>query len=130
MRATGLVDVDVVTDAVRREELDPELREERVEPRLIRGDPLAAQLVRLASDLGVPKAASHTAARLQHDDLAPGGDELARGREPGDSRADDCDVRLDLLLAHVAPLIRRRAPLARPRGLFALRPPCSPRPIG
>ena len=70
----GRVDVDVLALAEAREELDPELLEQRVHRRLVGGDPLAAELVRLAADLGVPDAAADPVAGLEHDDV----DALAR----------------------------------------------------
>ena len=66
-----------------------------MEPRLVRSDPLAPELVRLAADLGVPEASTDAVARLQHDDVTPLGYELARRGEPGYTRADDGDVGLD-----------------------------------
>ncbi len=51
------VDVQVVAFAVGVEQLDPELSEQRVHLALVGRDPLAAELVRLATDLGVEDAA-------------------------------------------------------------------------
>ena len=85
----ALVDVDVVAVAVRREELDPELGEQRVQPRLVRRDPLAAELVRLAADLGVPEPAADAVARLEDDDVAALRDEPTRRGEPGDAGPHD-----------------------------------------
>ena len=112
-RLAGFVDVDVVALAVRREELDPELVEERVHPRLVRGDPLAPELVRLASELGVPETPADTVSRLEDDDVAALGHELAGGSEAGDARAHDGDVGLDHAGAR-ASLRRAAAAAARP----------------
>ena len=113
MRAPGLVDVDVVTLAVRREELDPELVEQRVHPRLVRGDPLAAELVGLAADLRVPETSADTVSRLEDDDVATLGDEAAGSGEAGHARAHDGDVGLDQAGAH-ASLRSAAAAAARP----------------
>ena len=112
-RVPGFVHVDVVALAVRREELDPELVEERVHPRLVRGDPLAPELVRLASELGVPETSADTVSCLEDDDLAALGHELAGGGEAGHARAHHGDVGLDHAGAH-ASLRRAAAAAARP----------------
>jgi hypothetical protein len=54
VRSAVPVDVHALPVAVRGKELDPELAQERVEPRLVRRDPFAAELVRLAAELRVP----------------------------------------------------------------------------
>ena len=82
----------MVALAVGVEELDPELGEQRVHLALVGRDPLAAELVRLAADLDVEQAPADAVARLEHDDVAAGGDELGRGDEPGEAGADDDDV--------------------------------------
>ena len=102
MRAPGLVDVHVVAVAVGGKELDPELGEQRVQPRVVRRDPLAAELVRLAADLGVPEPAADAVARLEDDDVAALRDETRRRREPGDPGADDGDVGLDQAGVHAS----------------------------
>ena len=112
-RVAMLVDVDVVAVAVRREELDAELTEQRVHPRLVRRDPLAAELVRLAAELRVPEPPTDAVARLEHDDVAALGDEPSRGSQPGDTGADDHDVGLDQAGAH-ASLRSAAAAAARP----------------
>ena len=113
VRTAGLVDVDVVAVAVRGEEVDPELVEQRVHARLVRRDPLAAELVRLAADLGVPEAPSDPVARLEDGDVASLGDEPARGSQSGHAGADDDDVGLDQAGVH-ASLLNAAAAAARP----------------
>ena len=103
-RGAVSTDVHVLALAEAREQLDFELGEKCVHGRVVRGDPLPAELVRLAADLGVPDAAADAVARLEHDHLATGCDERARRRQPGDAGTDDCDVGLDLARAH-APII-------------------------
>ena len=76
------------------EALEPELGEERVHLALVRGDPLAAELVRLAADLDVEQAPADAIARLEHDDLAARRGEIGGRDEAGDSGADDDDISL------------------------------------
>ena len=90
-RAVG-VDVEVVALAVGVEELDPELGEQRVHLALVRRDPLAAELVRLAADLDVQQPAADAVARLEHDHLAARRDEVRGRREAREARADDDDI--------------------------------------
>ncbi len=59
---------------------------------LIRSDPLAAELVGLAADLGVEQPPADAIACLEDDDLAPGRDELGRGDQAGKSSTDHRDV--------------------------------------
>ena len=112
-RVPVLVDVDVVSVAVGGEEVDAELLEQRVHARLVRRDPLAAELVRLAAELGVPEPSADAIARFEHDDLAALGDEAPRGGETCDAGADDGDVRLDHAGAH-ASFLSAAAAAARP----------------
>ena len=98
---SGRIDIDVVAFAIRREELDPELVQQRVQPRLIRGDPLAAELVGLAAQLRVPEAAADPVARLEDDDvLTPLDQPRCRG-EPGDPGAHDHAIGRQLACTHV-----------------------------
>ncbi len=60
---------------------------------LVGRDPLSAELVRLAADLDVQKAAADAVACLEDDDLATRGDEVGRGDEAGDAGTDHGDVR-------------------------------------
>ena len=96
------VDVDVVSVAVGGKEADAELLEQRVHARLVRRDPLPAELVRLAAELGVPQASADPVASLEHDDLAAFSDEPACSRETGNTRADDGDVRFYAAGAHAS----------------------------
>ena len=112
-RAARLVDVDVVAVAIGGEELDPELAEQRMQARLVRRDPLAAELVRLAADLRVPEPAADAVARLEHDDVPPLRGQAPRRREPGNTGTDDGDVGLDQAGAH-ASLLSAAAAAARP----------------
>jgi hypothetical protein len=83
-----------------RKEFKPEIVEQRVHGGLVRGDPLAAELVGLAADLGVPDPAADPVTRLEHDHVdAPVG-EARRGDEPGDASADHRDLGLDAALRH------------------------------
>ncbi len=82
-------------------------------PRLVRRDPLAAELVRLAADLRVPEASSDTISCLEHDDVPSVGDEPASCGEARDAGADDRDVGLDQAGAHASP-VRAAAAAARP----------------
>ena len=107
VRSAGLVDVDVVSLAVGREEIDSELVEQRVHARLVRRDPLAAELVGLSAELGVPEPPSDPIASFEHDDVTSCGDEPPGGREPRNARADDGDVGLDQAGIH-ASLPQRR----------------------
>ena len=59
------VDVEVIALTVGVEDLDAELREERVHLALVRRDPLAAELVRLAADLDVQQAPTDAIPRLE-----------------------------------------------------------------
>ena len=102
VRLPGRVDVDVIAVAEAREEPDAEVVEQRVHRRLVRRDPLAAELVGLAADLGVPDAAPDPVARLEHDDVHSPAGEGRRGREPGDPGADDGYLGLDAALRHPA----------------------------
>ena len=111
-RSTLLVDVDVLAVAVRREQLDAEFGQKRMQPRLIGSDPLASELVRLPADLGVPEPSTDPVARLQHDDVAACGGKRACRSEPGDAGADDRDVGLDQ--AGVDPWLPSAAAAARP----------------
>ncbi len=86
------VDVEVVPFAVGVEELDPELGEQGMHLALVGRDPLASELVRLAADLDVEQAPTHAVARLEHDDVAPCGDELRGGDETREACAHDDDV--------------------------------------
>ena len=112
-RATRLVDVHVVAVAIGREEIDPELAEKRVHARLVRRDPLAAELVRLAADLRVPEPAADTVPRFEHDDVTTLCDEAPRRREPCHAGADDRDLGLDQAGVH-ASLLSAAAAAARP----------------
>jgi hypothetical protein len=112
-RVTLLVDVDIVAFAVRGEQIDPELAEERVEPRLVRGDPFASELVRLATDLRVPEPTANAVSSLEHDDVTALGHELARRSQSGDTGSDDSDLRLDQAGVH-ASLLSAAAAAARP----------------
>ena len=75
-------------------------------PRLVRRDPLAAELVRLAADLRVPEPPADAVARLEDDDVTALGDEPARSGEAGDARTDDGDVGLDQAGVHASLLER------------------------
>src|SRR5688572_12932626 len=101
-RLSMLVHVDVVAVAVRREELDAELAEELVHPRLVRRNPLAAQLVGLPAELRVPQPAADAVASLEHDDVASFGEETPRGGQTSDAGTDDHDVGLDQAGAHAS----------------------------
>ena len=82
-------------------------------PRLVRGDPLASELVGLAAELRVPETAADTVSRLEDDDVAPLRYELAGGGETGHARAHDGDVGPDQAGAH-ASLRSAAAAAARP----------------
>src|SRR5436853_143945 len=71
-----------------------------MQPRVVGRDPLPAELVGLASDLGVPEAPSDTVASLEHDDVSARRGEPVRRDEPGYPGADDGDIRVDLPAAH------------------------------
>ena len=113
VRAARLVDVDVVAVAIRGEEPDAELVEQRVEARLVRRDPLASELVRLAADLRVPEPSADTVSGFEDDDVASRGDQASRSGEACHARADDRDVGLDQAGAH-ASLLNAAAAAARP----------------
>ena len=66
-----------------------------MQERVIRRDPLAAELVGLAADLRVPEPAADTVPRFEDDDTPARVDETGRGRKTGDSRTDDGDIGLD-----------------------------------
>ena len=82
-------------------------------PRLVRGDPLAAELVGLAAELGVPETSADAVSCLEDDDVAALGHELAGGGEAGHARAHDGDVGLDQAGVH-ASLRSAAAAAARP----------------
>ncbi len=88
VRPAGRVDVDVLALAEAWEQVDPELAEQRVEGRLVGGDPLAAQLVRLAADLGVPDPSPDPVAGLEHDHVDALAGQRGRCREAGDAGPD------------------------------------------
>ena len=113
VRGPRLVDVDVFAVAICGKELDLEFGEERVHSRLVRGDPLAAELVRLAAELRVPQASPHAVPRLEDDHVTTLGDELPRSRETGDAGADHHNVGLDQAGVH-ASLRSAAAAAARP----------------
>ena len=91
VKHSGRVDVEVVALAIGVEELDPELGEQRVHLALVRRYPLAAELVRLAADLDVQQPAADAVARLEHDHLAAGSNEVGGRGEARETRADDHD---------------------------------------
>ena len=100
--SAGLVDVDVVSLSVGREEIDSELVEQRVHARLVRRDPLTAELVRLSAELGVPEPPSDPIASFEHDDVTSCRDEPPGGREPCNARTDDGDIGLDQAGIHAS----------------------------
>ena len=122
---SGRVDVDVLAVAEAREEPDAEVVEQRVHRRLVRRDPLAAELVGLAADLGVPDASPDPVSRLEHDDVHSLAGEGRRGREPRDPGPDDGYLGLDAALRHPAFLRRvsgaqsRSGRIGPPRGSAA-----------
>src|SRR5207249_8759200 len=77
------------------EELDAQLFEIGEGAGLIRGDPLPAELVRLAADLDVEDAPADAIARPEDDDVAAGVGERPCRRQAGDARPDDDDIRFD-----------------------------------
>ena len=83
-------------------------------PRLVRRDPLAAELVRLSAELRVPEPPSDAVASFEDDDVAPGRNEPACGGEPRDACADDRDVGLDQAGIHASLLPSAAAAAARP----------------
>ena len=96
----GGVDEHVLALAEAGEELDPELLEQRVHRGLVRGDPLAAELVRLAADLSVPDPAADPVARLEHDDVHSLAGERRRRGQPGDPGPDHRYLGFDAALRH------------------------------
>ena len=116
VRAARPVDVDVVPVAVRGKELDVEIGEKRMQPRLVRSHPFATELVRLASDLRVPEAAADTVACFEHDDILALASKPRCRDQAGDPGSDDCDVHAQLARAHrlTPPLPRAAAAAARP----------------
>ena len=85
----------MVALAMAVEELDPEVVEHRVRRALVRRDPLAAELVRLAADLDVEDTPTDPVAGLEHDHSGARLDEPGRGGQPCDAGPDDGDVRFD-----------------------------------
>ena len=75
------------------EGLDAERARERRDPVLRRPDPLTADLDDLpAADLLVEDPPANAVERLEHDDRATGGHELARRHEAGEPGSDDEEV--------------------------------------
>ena len=73
-------------------EHEPEPRAQRGHRLVAAGDELAAALVhRAVAEPVRPDAAADPVARLEHDDLRPGGPQGIRGGQPGEARTDDAD---------------------------------------
>ncbi len=108
VRRAGSVDVDVLSLSICREELDSEIVEQGVQSRLVRRYPLAAELVRLPADLGVPEPAADAVARLEHHDLLPSSNELRGSCQAGDPGSYHHDVRSQLTFAQAPPLSSER----------------------
>ena len=102
MRAPGFVDVDVIAVPVRRKELDAELGQDSVEPRVVRRYPLAAELVGLTADLRVPEPAADAIARLEDDDAPARGDNLRGCGETCHSSSDNHDIGFDQASVHAS----------------------------
>ena len=113
VRAARLVDVDVVAVAIRGEEPDAELVEQRMDARLVGRYPLASKLVRLAADLRVPEPSADTVPGFEDGDVTSRGDQVSRSGETCHSRSDDREVGLDQAGAH-ASLLSAAAAAARP----------------
>ena len=113
MRAPGLVDVDVVPVAICGKSSMPSSGSRSVQKRVIRRDPLAAELVGLAADLRVPEPAADTVPRFEDDDTPARVDETRRGRKTGDSGTDDGDVGLDQAGIRFLPEPRQRPAAVR-----------------
>ncbi len=95
VRTSRLVDVHIVSVAVCRKELDAEFEKQSVQPRVVRRDPLPAELVGLAADLRVPEPSAHTVPGLEDDHAPALVDDTRRGSKTSDSGADDGYIGLD-----------------------------------
>jgi hypothetical protein len=88
-----------------------------MQPRVVGRDPLSAELVRLAADLGVPESTADTVARLEHDDLASCLGEPGRRDESRDTGSHDGHVDVDVVhprrflvtISHTEPILRAEA---------------------
>ena len=75
------------------EDLDPQLAGETLHPRVVRADPLAAEVDRDPVAQGrVQQPPPDPVARLEHDHLAPRVGERPRRPQAGEAGADDGDV--------------------------------------
>src|SRR5262249_18775387 len=81
-----------------RKELNPQIRQQLVHRRLVRGHPLAPQLVRLTADLGIPGAAADAIPGFEHDDVSARSDQFRGSGEPRDPTSDNDDLCLDRAL--------------------------------
>ena len=110
MRLSAGVDEDVLALAEAREQLYLELAQQRLERRLVGGDPLAAELVRLAADLRVPGPPADPVARLEHHDVDALAAERGRGGEAGDAGPDHRYIRFDDAIRQAASSTGRSEP--------------------
>ena len=78
-------------DELRRRR-DPVLAQEIPQPRLVRADPLPAEVHRLPGDFSGLDPAADAVAGVEDHDLAARGGKRPGGHQPGEARADDDDV--------------------------------------